>query len=59
MQTESRTKTFFMVFSLAAFIGVGAACFGLFKSDSPKPATSSCDGLSGSAKTDCESRQGR
>jgi hypothetical protein len=59
MQTESRAKTFFHVLCLAAFISVGAACFGLFTSDSPKPAASSCEGLSGSAKTDCESRQER
>lgn len=56
MQAESRTKTFLMVLSLAAFMGLGAACMSLFGSDAPKPAATSCDGLSGQARTDCESR---
>lgn len=56
MQTENRTKTFFMVLSLAAFVGLGAACMSLFKSDTPKPAATSCEGLAGQAKTDCENR---
>ena len=63
MQGESRTRTFFMVLGLAAFVGIGAACFTLMGNDSDskgKPgATASCDGLEGQAKTDCEARRQR
>ncbi len=58
MQGESRAKTFWMVLSLAAFVGAATACFSLFKSD-PKPIESACADLEGRARTDCEKRQGR
>lgn len=59
MEPESRTKTFLMVLGLAAFMGVGAACFSLFRSHPPTPVPSSCEGLQGQARTDCENQQGR
>lgn len=53
LEPENKTKTFFMVLSLAAFVGVGAACFGLFRT--PPPSTDQrCEGLTGQAKIDCE-----
>lgn len=64
METESRTKTFFMVLGLAAFVGIGAACFSMFgggsSGPSDRPASeSSCSDLEDQAKVDCEQRQGR
>ncbi len=63
MQAESRTKTFFMVLSLAAFMGAGSACFALFDavfgSDAPGPAQDSCEELEDQARADCEKRRER
>jgi hypothetical protein len=50
-------KTLVMLLSLAFVTGAGAACFGMFGSDDKKPATTSCDGLQGQAKIDCEKNQ--
>lgn len=57
LEPGSRIKTFWMVSGLAAFVMIGAACFGLFRS--PPPDEPSCDGLSGQAKIDCENRSER
>jgi hypothetical protein len=51
------SKKVFMVVALASVLGLGTACFGLFKS-SDRPSTEpSCDGLSGQARVDCENAQ--
>lgn len=51
-------KTIVMLLSLAFVTGAGVACFGLFGSDTDKPAApTSCEGLQGQAKIDCENRQ--
>ncbi|HZR82358.1 MAG TPA: hypothetical protein VFD92_14795 [Candidatus Binatia bacterium] len=57
-------KTALMIAGLAALLGASTACFGLFSKDDPdRPAVrSSCAGLTGQAKADCEKRaasQGR
>ncbi len=63
MQTENKTKTYLMVAGLAAFVGIGAACFGLFGPDekpASKPAAAqSCDSLTGQDRADCEKSQAR
>lgn len=60
MEDESRTRTFFMVLALAAFVAVGAACFGLFRTSEPPPSSQdACAGLEGQAKIDCEKSQDR
>ncbi len=58
MAAESRIKTFGMVLGLAAFVGMGAACFSLFKSD-PKPTQGACSELEGQAHAECERRRER
>jgi len=51
-------KTIVMVAALALVTGASLACFGLFSKDDDRPAvTSSCDGLTGQAKIDCEKKQ--
>jgi hypothetical protein len=50
-------KTIVMLLSLALVTAAGAACFGLFGSDENKPAATSCEGLQGQAKIDCEKKQ--
>ena len=54
----SMLKTTFMLIGLAAVVGAGAACFGLFSGGSRDPAAieQSCAGLEGQAKIDCENR---
>ncbi len=56
MEGESRAKTFWMVLSLAAFVGLGTACFGLLRS-TPNP--EECAELEGQARIDCEQRRNR
>ncbi len=46
-------KTIVMVVGLAVFAGASVACFGL-SSNRDRAVESSCEGLSGQAKTDCE-----
>jgi hypothetical protein len=55
MEGESRAKTFWMVLSLAAFVGLGTACFGLLRSTP----TEECARLEGQARIDCEQRRNR
>jgi hypothetical protein len=51
-------KTTMMLVALAAVLGLGTACFGLFsKKDESVPAA--CRGLSGQALEDCEAAQRR
>lgn len=63
MQDENRTKTFFMVLGLAAFVSLGAACMGLLGGETKGKATPAaatpCEGLEGQARTDCETSRPR
>jgi hypothetical protein len=53
------TKTPLMLLGLAAVLGAGTACFGLFSSDDePRPTiTSPCADLDGEARAECERRR--
>ena len=59
MEAESRTKTILMTLGLAAFVSVGAACFGLLRTDPPPadPASVevSCEKPNGEIDPDCDS----
>lgn len=52
------TKTAIMLVGMAAVLGGGIACFGMFSSSTdphePPASTKSCEGLQGQAKIDCE-----
>jgi len=54
------TKRFVMFAILAVVAGASTACFGLFSSKDPAPKTTTdpCAGLTGQARTDCETRAG-
>ena len=48
------SKRTVMLVALASVLGLGTACFGLFTSKSPPPATQdACEGLEGQALIDC------
>jgi hypothetical protein len=53
------TKTPLMLLGLAAVLGAGTACFGLFSNgDDARPTiTSPCADLSGAERAECERRQ--
>jgi hypothetical protein len=53
-------KNLLMLAGIAAVLGAGTACFGLFSSAKDRPGVSdSCDDLTGQAKVDCERRRER
>jgi len=53
------TKRIVMLGALAVLAGASTACFGLFTKSDPAPAPAAsdpCAGLTGQARTDCETR---